>query len=191
MSIRIASPADIPPVIASVLGFIPEDSLVVLGIGAGAPTARVDLAPGAVASMAPAVPHWSTVLVGVYTDDATLAAATIAEFRSTWPDLTVADAIHVDPLGAVNGEHRPSAVDLPPRRVLASRAAVEAEAAAVEAAPEALDVAWNAYKAGDGARAWCYLDRARAIGVTGESDLTARYLEHCLATAVNPRDAQI
>jgi hypothetical protein len=183
-TLKLSTPGDIPLVAAHVLGFIPSDSLVILGIGGG-PHARVDLGPEAVASLSVALPHWSTVLAVVYSDDATDLEAYRVALDLAFPTLQVVNIVHVDPAGRVNGQHSAATVETPHKRIASSRDELTREAADEHDADTALVVALTAYEVGDGAKAWIYLDRARELGLA--DDTQARELDRKLRTAVDPR----
>lgn len=122
---------DVLRLVPHVLGFCPSQSLVVLGIGEGAPTARVDLTPAPLVleALRPAFRHWSgqrvvLVVYGTPPDDG---------FLTTIEDVMgEADIDIVDVIEAEQSEVVPTGIaEIDAGRVLASREALEAEAAQV------------------------------------------------------------
>lgn len=187
-TLTIRTPGDIPAVVASTLGFHPEDSLVIIGIGG--PTARVDLGPvdETLDAFAPAVPHWQTIVMVVYTDN----HDTLTDLATAWwtrfPDVQIAVAARVhDGMVYTNADDPGTPAKTPdgPRRVVKDRATLESEAAEVDSPDVAWTIAEGAYDAGNGAMAWCFLDRYVAL-IGGQSDARADALAVKLYAAVPP-----
>lgn len=185
-NIRIQTLADLPAAIDALLGFRPTESLVVMGNGQG-PTARVDLGPGAVEALAPAVRHWRDVLLLVYSE-APMALLYLAEFTAAYPEVNVLDALDVkgDTVTSLHSGETVTVAPIAPgilgdRIVAPSREDLIAEAQGVTDAAVAESLAEGYYASGDGARAWIYVDRARELG----GDPT--WIEGQMMNAVNPR----
>lgn len=199
--VTLKQPGDIPAVVEAFLGFKPEDSLVILGVGGG-PMARVDITHDtiveAVSAMATAAPHWTAgVVIAVYSDEvspldigsAMLSILPDVPVRLTVQVLqTVAGQVVVSDDGSIVQAMTPDMPDtLAGKRVHSSREALVAEAAQTTSADEAWMVARESYRVGDGAKAWVFLDRFHALSErTEESAMLARFLTE----AVSPRSEQ-
>lgn len=192
------SPAQIPAIVAGFLGFEPSDSLVILGLGGG-PSARVDVNPDsladAVSALTAAARHWTNgVVVALYSDTVDMLDLEHA-LMSDMPEVEVKALVTVtnvsgrvvvtDPNG---NTYEPDSGDLPDslraKRVVKSRDELVAEASATTNAGEAWGVAIEAYRAGDGARAWVYLDRFHAMSAPTDDSML---LAHFLTEAVDPK----
>ena len=185
-AVHIDNVADFPIAVSAIIGFTPVESLVVAGLSGG-PTARVDLGPGAIESLAPAVRHWDRVIVLVYSDDPVSTSYADA-FADTYPSVNVLDILTVtgDMVSSRHfGTTEPVASIAPgilgDRLIADSRESVVAEADRVTEPAEALRLAEAYYRAGDGARAWVYVDRARELG--GDPSV----MEAALMNADDPR----
>lgn len=188
-TITIRSESDIPPLVSRILGFVPTDSVVILGTGR-APTARVDLPtdPDGVVGLAlglgPAWDHWRSVpiIVAIYTDDVAAYDLAVSSVDVWLDGIEPAAVVHV-PSDA--DHHAPTGSDYDAKHVVTSREALVAEAATIGDADLARRLAWESYSAGDGARAWIYLARVEALtGEPRDDDMTR--LAHRLRLAVRP-----
>lgn len=168
-TITIKDAADAIDAAARLIGFHPQNSLVVLPIGNG-PTARVDLeSPSALAeSLAMARSHWGTVLVLIYTDSREKFTIFEAAVPAILPGITVVDVIHA-----------------PNDSTGRTRADLVTEAQAVVHADEAEERAVAAWRRGDGAAAWVMYDRA--VALSGGASLRMQLLRVALECAVDPR----
>lgn len=173
-SLTIKTPGDVPAVVEATLGFVPSNSLVIVGVGGGL-TARVDLGDEAVTSLAPAAPAWARVMLVVYsTDPGTLLDYEHA-FTCTYPAVEVVVAVRVcgDTVHSAFGDFTRTTPDLGMRgaRVVRSSREELADhiAATVHTTAEALLLAMESYRAGDGASAWMYLERFTALGGSTDS----------------------
>lgn len=195
---KITSFAQIPAAVASVLGFTPVDSLVVLAIGGG-PTARVDAdmdLTEPLTGLLPAAPHWreSSVIVVLFGTGHDL--PTLAMGWQDIMDVDVIDFLHVSEIDGTKwvtslyGNETIAAdatgIDLP-APAMATREELVAEAAEVESADAAWAVARTAYRAGEGARASVYLDRF--VALNGGHTMSSRTLDRFLTDAVDPKSA--
>jgi pyocin large subunit-like protein len=193
--LTLKTPGDIPAVVEAFLGFTPSDSLVIMSIGGG-PSARVDITvdtvADAVGAMAVAAPHWTNgVIVAVYSE--TVDAVDVGHaIAATMPQVSVRATVTVRPDRTVvddtGATHAPTSPDMPDevraRRLADSRAELEAEAAEVEDAPTAWILARESYRAGNGARAWVYLDRY--VKLNHGHSLASKILERFLREAIDP-----
>lgn len=187
--VSIKSPADFPGVVAGVLGFIPADSLVILGIGGG-PTARVDLGLSprdSVEPMESAFQHWTRVVVLTYTDDDTERVSKYAASVLRSHGIDVVATGRVDTSNRVHsGGNVFLAADVPAefaeRRITEARDDYLAEAAKITDADAALALAEEFWSKGNGALAWIFADRYAEISGIRATDLEAR-----LTDAVDPR----
>lgn len=202
-NISLSTPSDIAATIPAILGFRPSESLVALGLGGNVPTARVDTGDTlfpimqAVGSLAPAASYWVDrgVILGVFSDADTLGDH-VATFQQSYPLVKVVVAIRVTSEGViydVNGEPVGLDQQAAPDAYAARHIADDRDALVIEAdshsnAVEVLRIARASYKAGNGARAWCFLDRYVEL-IGGTQDKAARDLDHALSNAVNPNVA--
>lgn len=177
-TLTIKTPDDALAVVVRMLGFEPEESIVVLGIGGNAPTARVDLpkltedleaslreyAELAV-MLAPMREHLTRALVIVFTAKERHGELALGLMEAWLPGVEVVDAfVHVTQGAPENGR--------------AARMEQCTQAATVE---EAELLAHQAWEAGDGALAWGYLDRAAELGPrTNVGHVVERYLLECV-----------
>jgi hypothetical protein len=197
--VTLKSPADIPAVVDAMLGFTPSNSLVVLGLGGG-PSARVDITSGetliaAVESLTTAAQHWGKgTIVALYSDDVDMVDLEYA-MATLLPDVPVAIMVEVttmygpthviDTDGNLFVATPPQDPEMAAKRVVSSRDALVEEAEQTTSADEAWMMAREAYRAGDGARSWIYLDRFHALGGSRTPD--SMILERFLTQAINPR----
>lgn len=166
--ITITDRDDVLAVVARMLGFQPQESLVVITIGGG-PTARVDLASPAVLaeSLAPMLRHIHTgVLVVTYTANPGSTLGLLDQLDLILPGVQVYDAFEA------SHQAGPTREDL------------VQQADEIDDPDEAEALAWQAYESGDGASAWIYLDRANAL--RGFESGEAALLAVLLAGAVRP-----
>lgn len=190
----LSSPASIPAFVEAALGFTPSDSLVVLGLGGG-PSARVDIdtdtVEDAVMALATAASHWRTgVLVAIYSDYVTMGRVERA-FRNYLPSVEVKIIVDIDEHDVVTDadgvEHRPVRPEgLPTKTVRPSRESIVADAERVVSSASAFRTAVEAYREGDGAKSWIYLDRFHALN-EGERTDQSLILERLLTLAVDPK----
>lgn len=198
-TVSLSNPRQIPGIVAGVLGFVPADSLVIVGTGGG-PTARIDIGSDPVetfAPFAPAFPHWvdSPVLVVIYSDDPSSRLQSYTSSRLAAEGVDVAAVVRVTTDGRVHqggntylaDEGIPAAFAA--RRVAQTREALLADAANVTDAQEAYGLAVDQWNAGNGAHAWVFLDRYAEI--LGHQDSAYRALESRLVNAVDPRSNRI
>lgn len=204
--LTVRGPADLQTACESMLGFRPDDSMVVLAPSDGSlPSARVDLTDRTdVAAMiltdtfAGPSRHWQEngqILVVFYTADAELASLAGRTTHLLFPGVTVlararvdgdlvypmnADGVEAAPLQRTRSED-PAVLT---KHVAPSRAAIEAEAQDVEDAGLAEMLAVASYRTGNGARAWVFHDRA--VELLGRSSDAMTTLEHALTHATPP-----
>ena len=177
-TVTVSSRADLLALVPHVLGFQPQNSLVILGLGAGSPTARLDMPRTeeerrlTAETLAPAVKHWSQVAVVGYTDDTEAWEA--LSIPALLPGVGVAAVFRQRPEEVVP-EFSGDLSRLACQHPAPNREALRAEAQKVTDPKTAADAAWRAYRAGDGASAWCYSDRATALG-EDMADLNARLI---------------
>jgi len=186
----IREPGDVVKIISRVLGFTPSDSLVVVPIGGDGPTARIDLGSpeGLAHALAPAVPAWSAVVVALYADDAQQARLLVENLDSILPGVTILATLRV----ADGCTYNPRAPEEPGVSYIAEttsdRDDLVAEAAGVTDVAVAENLAIDSYAAGNGARAWIYLDRAEAL--MGTRSEAMQGLAHALTNAVRPQSVE-
>jgi hypothetical protein len=195
--VTLKSPADIPAIVDAFLGFTPSASLVILGVG-GAPSARVDISLAGLATsveaLSPAAEHWSKgVVVALYSDEVDLLDVQLAmtQYLPDVPILAAAEVITtygrvhvVDAEGNLFVATPSEDPEIAAKRVAASRDEIVAEAAEVTRPDLAWTLARESYRAGNGARAWVYLDRFHALSApTDDSTL----LGDLLTAAVDPK----
>lgn len=181
--VTVTHPGQLLAVTAQILGFHPVDSLVILGLGGG-PTARVDAGPveEIKAAMDPALVHWSRVVVLGYGTGRVLVDPIRKWLRTQGVEVvTDLEVDNVEGVGQVSGS------SLDARVVRASRAELEAEAWQIDSVHAAEVVARAAYRAGDGARAWAFYDRAVALA-DGKVSPNMADLDRRLRLAIDPRD---
>lgn len=177
------NPHDIVGIVPYLLGFEPENSLVVMGIN-GAPTCRIDMPTTAGEfntvreALASARVHWKPrgAVVVCYTDDTQAWERVKAHADDLLPGVVVIDTILASDCLAIPPEGTEQLE--PPAR---SRQVFADEAAQVDDADEAASLAWGAYRKGDGARAWCFIERARTLGPnTASLDALEKALYDCV-----------
>lgn len=182
-TIVLSSPDQVHGYVAQALGFHPVDSVVVLGVNGG-PLARVDPDPieELVMALAPVIRHWSRVIVIGYGTGQPIAAELSAVFKGIGLDV---DATFLAPNGRTVGARTDSVMDA--GRVLGSREEMTAEARLVNEPAEAEALAWEAWRAGRGAQAWAFHDRAVELAGPTESmtELAAQ-----IVGGADPRSAQ-
>lgn len=192
MKATVKTPGDVPMAVAAMLGFMPSESLVVVGLGGHGPTARVDLGPESVESLAPAARHWAfgRVMILVYSDTET-AEAYASEFADHYPLVDIVDVLTIRDgmvTSAIHDKSEPLAPIAPgvlgDRLISDSREALIESAERITDADEAVRLAEGYYSQGNGAMAWIYADRARALG--GDPSATERALMH----ADDPKDRE-
>lgn len=173
-TLTIKDPQDAIVAARVMLGFQPENSLVVLPIGGG-PAARLDLGPTQEmrAALAMARAHWNAVLVLVYTDSDAEFLRYLAVMPEILPGITLIDVMHAPNADPDAGR---------------TRADIVAEAQAVTHPHEAEELALAAWRNGDGATAWAMHDRAAEL--VGAQSLRMQLLAMALECAVNPRKGQ-
>lgn len=200
MSIR--THADAAALVPVVLGFHPTDSLVVLGTGGG-PSARIDLAALANvvdvrAQFSAFVPHLKghpTLLIA-YTGNRELATSAMDLADFILPGVTIGATLRVhdglvydltDPHDTgtpVPGAHAVGA-EAAAVNVVGTRDDLVAEAAAVTDLDTCENLAMQSWLAGQGARAWCYHDRA--VELRGHESGLMEELAYALTHAIDPR----
>lgn len=191
MRATIKTLGDVPMAVAGMMGFMPTESLVVMALGGQGPTARVDLGPDSVEALAAAARHWAfgrvMILVFSDTEDVWTYAA---KFKHSFPLVDVVDTLTVRDgmvTSVTHGKSEPLSQIAPgvlgDRLIEGSREALIEAAEQVTDADEAVRLAEGYYKAGNGAWAWVYADRARALG----GDPSA--VEQALTNAVDPRES--
>ena len=168
-TVRIRNAEDVRTLMVDVLHFHPSNSLVIMPVGGG-PVARIDLGDldDMSQGLAPAAPYWTNgVILALVTDDT---GADVAAHTA------MLDALGVRVLVAFTFPN--------PDDTATAREDLVTLAAMTEDAEDAERLAWDAYRAGDGALAWCYLDRHEALtgGAPSEAarDLISR-LTNCVA----------
>lgn len=173
--IAISSRVEAAAAVPVILGFHPSESIVIVGIGSGAPTARLDL-PGVsrealLEALGPAIEagHWSEgCLVAVFTECNVVAAEVLLSSTSKWlPEIRVLDAFRVttgECIGALEATGETVApIEVPGRPVAASRADLVAAIDELMDPEDILTRAVTAWKSGNGAAAWLYLDRLEEV----------------------------
>lgn len=204
-TITITSPTEFASLCPRILGFVPEDSVVIMGLS-GAPTARIDIPTNDdeivefVKAVRPAFRHWtSPTPVLIYTDDVVLAnrvADTLIALQGVG-SIALLCALRIEgdmvydlgnPLdaGTQFGTDVATGTWLDDREVKSSRADLVAEAGKINDADEAERQALVAYSRGDGARAWVLIDRANHLR-GGEQSVVLRDLSLALENANDPR----
>lgn len=171
-----------------ILGFRPEDSLVVVGMKANAPTARVDLEATAdmKAALISALPYWQDSGVLVVQYGMTPARPDLEQIL---PGIQIIGAFQFCDLGGIGvilewdgtviGMHQSS---------VGTRADKIKAAEKINDADEAEMLAVAAYKSGDGATAWIMHDRARDLG---KSSSTLESLARHLLEAIPPSEGTL
>lgn len=167
---------DITAAATHVLGFTPSESLVIVGIGCQ-PHVRVDLPTNAVElaelieALTPAYRYWQDqrLLVAIYTDKPRVARFVERRLVDIIP-LTVANVVACETFSNPEGAGR---------EVLIAQASEATEPAEAEAR------ALKAFKDGQGALAWCYVDRARELA-EGQPTPIADVVAKALVNAVDP-----
>lgn len=194
-TVRIQSLTDVAAFVPRLLGFHPENSLVVLPFSGG-PIARIDIgAPHDLAgAFASALGHWSKVAVVAYTDSTFDAGVLEVSTGVYLPGIEVAAFLRVhggrvfgpgDSDGLAYNPDAPTGTSLDVKHVAASRNEHEMDAAEVSDIETAELLALESYKAGDGARAWTYCDRVRALN-DGKSTPPVKVVEAALVNAIDP-----
>lgn len=188
-TITLTCPEDVHRIVPRILGFQPTESLVILGLGPNVPSARVDLddideiADG----IKGALPAWQSahaVGVVVYSDDPVLARAFLDGADTILPDVNIVLRQHFASDFA-SGDPVPEAA--------LRREDFEERAQRVESPDEAIGLAAESYKRGNGAHAWAYIDRAEELIDGGaEAHILARgsivVLSGLIREARNPLD---
>jgi hypothetical protein len=196
--ISLKTPGDIPAVVNHFLGFTPTDSLVILGV-AGGPSARVDISAegldASVNALRPAAEHWTSgIVVVLYSEEVDLLDVANA-MTHHMPNVPIMVMVEVDQtygrtlvIDSEGNVYVPTTVNMPAevlaKRTVASRDDLVSEAAEINDSDTAWILAREAYRIGDGARAWVYLDRFHALHApTDDSTMLADFLTR----VVNPR----
>lgn len=193
---------DILNVVPKVLGFNPEASLVILSLAPNSPQVRVDLdvTPAELAlGLAEALHYFTNGVAVVAYGSPEAAVGTMENLETILPGVMIVDAFtyndgviyHHD--GAIDrvvcsDELVDVRADIP---VAASRSVLVEQANEAPTRMEAILRAIKAYMDGNGALAWCYLDRADALAQTEEPSEQAttigNALKACLSSAVHPK----
>lgn len=191
-NVILRTPADVPGVVAGLLGFYPTDSLVIVGSNGG-PTARVDIVndhAAIVHALAPAFHQWrDPVVVAIYTaDEAQVRTLTALLNVLPMPIALICQVVagHVRVGEGEWIEPTPVPPEFGPCRIEPDRQSLVDDAETCTDAEEAWIVAEAAWQTGHGARAWCWLDRY--VALNGE-DARSRDLAAKMYGAVNPRKA--
>ncbi|MCW2784992.1 MAG: hypothetical protein JWP74_1509 [Marmoricola sp.] len=198
--VSIHSRGDAAAIVPTLLGFHPIESIVILGIGADAPTARMDFQHANVGdvrdALMPAIGsgHWGRgCVVAIFTQDSVDRAEEFLDDIATWlPGVPVFDAFRVtsgECFGSWEAIGEPvSAPVRPLGKIAASRAGLVPDVQSLTDINDVLTKAIAAYKSGNGAAAWIYLDRLEDL-VDGSGNLPerARTLASRLLAATNPR----
>ena len=198
-TLTLKSLADVARAVPPIFGFVPSDSLVVVPIGSG-PFGRVDLTSmddilGLASGLASAVDgYWSKSPVIVMTyGSLTLGENAFTLRRTFLPGVRVLDWGHVVDGSTVQSlmtgsvepiTNIPTGTILDAKAVASSRDALEADALTVSDPQTAETLAVESYMAGNGARAWCFLDRAEEL--SGTRSALMRRLAYNLENAVSP-----
>ena len=192
-TMEINNRVDVLNAIPEMLGFTPEESVVIISHGRG-PHARLDMPHNPAereqlrSALAPGVTrHWAHslgVLVILYTQDAPSAMSFFLDFQSYLPGVVVADAFRYhngliyDP-ELLEGVWAHGVKENPKRRE-----DLEALAAKCTTVAQAEEEALGAWSSGDGALGWTYLDQAEKLG---ELSLMGQFVKHALTQAIDPR----
>lgn len=194
IEVTVKDPGQVPAIVERILGFVPRESLIVLGIGGG-PVARVDLGDvdALMAGLAPARGHWVQVVLVLYSDDPEV----VLEYEAAWvrefPGIEVLGVVrvHDDTVYRDGVAHPRTVVNLGPlaaRAVAPSRDEMAASITGdVRTTEEALTMALEAYRVGDGAKAWVCLERFEDLGGPPEN-VIYRGLSALLTNAVDPKE---
>lgn len=203
-TITVHNRAEAAAAIPVLLGFHPNESIVIVGIGNDAPSARLDL-PGisheALAEvLEPAVSarHWREgCLVVVFTEGNGLAAEILLTTASRWlPGVPVLDAFRVT-AGECFGPWESAGASVvpmvtPDRPVAASRAELVPAIQEHIDPDELLSRAIAAWKEGNGAAAWIYLDRLEEVaGWPDPLPERALRLASLMRAAANPKTTDL
>lgn len=202
-TIRVTSRPEAAAAIPFILGFHPKESVIVLGVGSGAPSARVDFNAEPVAlreifAIALTAGHWRAgCLVAVFTDSANNAADVVLTEVPQWlPEVPVLDAFRVtagECFGPWAASGEPVAqLNAPARHIAASRSELVPDAPGLNDAADVLTKAVQSWKAGNGAAAWIYLDRLEEL-VGGPANLPDRAvaLAYLLVSATDPKGIDV
>lgn len=191
--ITINESSDIPTVVTTILGFIPEDSVTIMAVPG--PVSRVDMARHSgefrslIAGVQPIYPHLvgHPALITVFTEHVHLgwvnvervagAIETNVPSASIVAHVATAKRLYRSPSDLTGVSWLPDSAAAPSREVATARADTVNDAA------EALNLALEAYQAGNGALAWSFLERAQALGL---NDATTERLHDALTLAVPP-----
>lgn len=202
-TIVVHSRAEAAAVIPIMLGFHPTESVIIVGVGTGTPTARLDLISAEVSSLRqtlmPAIQagHWRQgCVIAIFTEDDLDRADVLLASAPAWlPDVPILDAFRVtegqcfDPWEAV-GE---PVAEIPQLtgHIAASREELVPDVQQLQEPDEVLCRAIAAWKSGSGAAAWIHLDRLEEL--VGGTDLPqrAQRLVALLQTAANPREVDL
>lgn len=173
--VSISSRVEAAAAVPVILGFHPSESIVIVGIGSGAPAARLDLPrmsrEAVLDVLAPAIEagHWSDgCLVAVFTECNVAAGEALLTTTPKWlPGIPVLDAFRVT-AGECFGPRETTGttvtpVVIPDHPVAASRADLVPAIADLTSPNEILARAITAWKDGNGAAAWLYLDRLEEV----------------------------
>lgn len=203
-TITIHTRAEAAATIPLILGFHPTESIVIVGLGSGAPTARLDL-DGAhvhalIDALRPAVQagHWHAgCLIAVFTESDIREAEVVLTTASVWlPGIPVLDAFRVtagECFGPWEVTGQPVAPVAPSDHpVAASRADLVPDIDAITDPDDLLTRAVSAWKNGCGAAAWMYLDRLEeAVGGWDNIPDRGRRLAALMRSATNPKEADL
>lgn len=199
-TITVRTRAEAAAVVPIILGFHPHESIVVIGVAQSSPTARIDLRDTSAARLretcAPAIAagHWSEgCIIAIFTAEDPDYADTLLSMIQAWlPGVSVLDAFRVtggECFGAWEaiGDAVP-AMDWDQGSVAASRDELVPAIETLNDPDGVLARAVEAWKQGNGAAAWIYLDRLTEL-VGGPAALPgqAQKLAALLRSAADPR----
>lgn len=202
-TITVRSRSEAAAVAPIMLGFHPTESIIIMGVGPGAPTARLDLisaeAPGLREALMPAIQagHWRNgCALAIFTEDEVDRADTLLTNIPTWlPNVPIIDAFRVTE-GRCFGPWEASGVSVAeapqvPGNIAASRQDLVPDVQQLQDPDELLRRAIAAWKSGNGAAAWILLDRLEEILGSAGLPERAQQLVALLQAATNPREVDL
>lgn len=202
-TITVHSRAEAAAVVPVMLGFHPAESVIIMGVGTGSPTARLNLTgakgPELRQALMPALQagHWREgCAVAIFTDEDLNCADILLSSIPTWlPGVPIIDAFRVTE-GQCFGAWDVVGVSVAevPRvtgQIAASRDDLVPDVQQLQEPDEVLSRAIAAYKSGSGAAAWILLEHLEEL--LGEAALPerAQRLVALLHAAVNPRGVDV
>lgn len=202
--VTIHSRAEAAALVPSLLGFHPSESIVIIGVGEGMPTARIDFCEVSTSRLRDAIlpaihgGHWKDgCILAIFTEGEVNRAEILIMEAPTWlPGISVLDAFRVTngecfgPWEATGQKVPAPLVETGP--IAASRAELVPDAGSLTDVDQIITKAIAAWKSGNGASAWIYLDRLNEL-IEDPKDPPQRALQliALLQTAVNPTEVEL